>query len=222
MDEYEFDFETLALSPDDILHEMGYRTVKPEKEVTDILYFLLDKIAPDIRPTCTFKLLNGQANDSSVIFDNGEVFQTGSIISRLLNGAHCFAVFAATAGQAFQTFQEEVKKENDMLSIFILDTIGSYIVEKTGDIMEQLLKKKIAGYRHTHRFSPGYCGWPLMDQKHLFGMLGNTPCNITLSDVYLMNPIKSISGIIGIGANVEEKKYGCSICQSDSCYKRKI
>lgn len=108
-----------------------------------------------------------------------------------------------------------------MLHTFILDTIGSCIAEKAGDKMESLLEKEIAGYRHTYRFSPGYCGWPLKEQKEIFRILENRPCGILLSDVFLMHPIKSISGIIGIGNNIQERKYGCDICQLETCYKRK-
>ena len=108
-----------------------------------------------------------------------------------------------------------------MLHIFILDVIGSCIAEKAGDKMELLLEKEIADYNHTNRFSPGYCGWDLTEQKKLFALLDGNPCGIKLSESCLMMPIKSISGIIGTGKNVTKKEYGCQFCELETCYKRK-
>ena len=221
MSEYTLDFDSLDLSPEAVLREMGYNKVRPEKEVSDLLYSILEDIAVITRPSCTFQLLMGETNTSAVILKKTTVLNVGTVIAKLLKGSERFAIFAATAGTAFQQYQDEVKEKGDMLRNFILDTIGSCIAEKAGDKMESLLEKEITNYSHTHRFSPGYCGWPLKEQKKLFHILGDQPCDISLSDVCLMHPIKSISGIIGIGHDIQEKKYGCNICQLETCYKRK-
>lgn len=221
MSEHTFDFDSLDLSLEAVLHEMGYGKVKPGKEVIDILEAFFKDIATFVRPSCTFRLLEGKADESTVLLKNETILNVGTTIAKLLKESERFAIFVATAGIAFAHYQERIKAEGNMLRIFILDTIGSCIAEKVGDKMELLLEKEIANYSHTYRFSPGYCGWPLKDQKELFRILGDQPCSISLSDVYLMYPIKSISGIIGIGYNVKKKKYGCDICQLETCYKRK-
>lgn len=53
-------------------------------------------------------------------------------------------------------------------------------------------------------------------------MLPDRPCGIELTESSLMYPIKSVSGIIGIGSRVERKPYGCTICRNTACYKRRI
>jgi cobalamin-dependent methionine synthase I len=88
--------------------------------------------------------------------------------------------------------------------------------------METALEQEIEGFRHTSRYSPGYCGWHLSEQRKLFRLLGDSPCGIELSDVCLMKPIKSISGIIGVGRNVKEKQYGCRYCEMETCYRKRI
>ena len=218
---YTFDFQSLDLSPADILREMGYGKVKPEKELIDALCTIFDEVAKWVQPACVFQILDGETEMTTIQLGNGEIMSVGAVIAKLLKGATRFALFAATTGEAFQEYQQKIKKDGDMLAVFILDTIGSCIVERAGDKMELLLEKEITGYLHTHRFSPGYCGWSLTEQKMLFRMLGGNPCGILLSDVCLMSPIKSISGIIGIGTDVQVRKYGCEICQLDTCYKRK-
>ncbi|MDR2914435.1 MAG: hypothetical protein LBV74_06355, partial [Tannerella sp.] len=74
----------------------------------------------------------------------------------------------------------------------------------------------------TNRYSPGYCNWSLQEQQKLFHLLGDKPVNVTLSSSCLMQPIKSVSGIIGVGRNVKEKAYGCTVCNNKDCIYRKI
>lgn len=211
----------MELSPDDILREMGYGKVKPEKVVLDTLSAIWEEVVAWARPVCTFRIMDGETATSAILLENHVIMNVGPVIAKLLSGSDRFALFAATVGGGFQEFQQKIGGRGDMLAVYILDTIGSCMVEKVGYEMELLLEKEIVGYSHTHRFSPGYCGWSLMEQKSLFGMLGENPCGISLSDVCMMSPIKSISGVIGIGQDVQVRKYGCEICRMETCYKRK-
>lgn len=217
---YQLDFDSFELTPSDIFQEIGYGKMEPEDEIVAVTNALMSEVATFIQPSCTFGLYDGKLTGSSVIL-NGYIFETGNTISGLLKGSERFCLFTATAGTLFQRFQDKIKEKGDILQTFILDTIGSCIAEKAGDIMEKLLEKEIDGYRHTHRFSPGYCGWALTEQKQLFELLGGSPSDITLSASCLMTPVKSISGIVGIGKKVNEKQYGCHFCELETCYKRK-
>ena len=78
------------------------------------------------------------------------------------------------------------------------------------------------GWRHTNRFSPGYCGWHVSEQKKLFPLFPSAePCGIRLTDSSLMLPIKSVSGVIGLGDGVRKLEYTCGLCTYDKCYRRK-
>lgn len=221
MFDYELDFHSLSLTADDLFAEMGYGAVKPEEPIEELTVAMLTEISSWIVPRCTFSLFSGKTEAGVVYLDSGEQLLVGNTISSLLNGSNRFAFFAATAGTAFQEYQERLKTEGDILNCFIADVIGTCVAEKAGDYMERLLEKELAGMRHTNRLSPGYCGWHLTGQQTLFGLMGGSPCGISLSEVCLMTPIKSISGIIGIGPEVNEKKYGCQYCELETCYKRK-
>jgi len=47
-------------------------------------------------------------------------------------------------------------------------------------------------------------------------------CGIKLSDSCLMDPIKSVSGVIGFGRNVKKTAYECQMCELETCIYRKI
>jgi len=67
------------------------------------------------------------------------------------------------------------------LLLFIWDILGSCIAEATGDIMEKFVETELPGIPHTNRFSPGYCGWHVNEQKLLFSLLPDNVCGITLN-----------------------------------------
>lgn len=221
MQEYELDFSRLSLTVNDLFTEMGYGSTEPEEPVEALTVSMLEEVSSWIVPRCAFGLFDGRMEEDAVSLDGGERIHVGATISSLLKGSGRFALFAATAGTAFQEYQNRLKAEEDILKSFIADVIGTCIAEKAGDCMERLLEEELAGERHTNRLSPGYCGWHLSGQQTLFRLMGGNPCGIGLSEVCLMTPIKSISGIIGIGPDVDEKKYGCQYCELETCYKRK-
>ena len=215
------DFSSLFITVNKIYAEMKYGQTRPEEEIVMLTETLLKEIQNIATPECTFKLYRGRVDSESVCLNESVRLQVGAVLSSLMQGSDHFAIFAATAGNSFQIYQNEIKKEDDLLKTYIVDAIGSCIAESMGDYMEKMLERELKGLRHTNRFSPGYCGWHLSGQVKLFSLLGGNPCGITLSDSCLMMPIKSISGIIGIGSDVNEKIYGCQYCELESCYKRK-
>ena len=141
-----------------------------------------------------------------------------------LRCAEGYALFIATCGEAFERFLQQLKAEGDMVRVFIADAMGSVIAEKCADEMEKNLQLSIdkLGWKHTNRFSPGYCGWHVSQQQLLFPLFNGQTCGVTLTDSSLMLPIKSVSGIIGVGEKVRKLDYTCGLCNFEKCYKRKL
>ena len=215
------DFQSLFITVNKVFAEMEYGKRQPEEQFVMLTETLLEEIQDIATPKFAYKVYRGRVDGENVYLNETVRLQVGTVLSSLMKGSEYVAVFTATAGDSFQRYQNELKKEDDLLKTYIADAIGSCIAESAGDYMERMLEKEIKGLRHTNRFSPGYCGWHLSGQKEIFRILGGNPCDITLSDSCLMMPIKSISGIIGIGYDVNERIYGCQYCELKSCYKRK-
>jgi cobalamin-dependent methionine synthase I len=96
---------------------------------------------------------------------------------------------------------------NEMLHGYIYHIYGSLAVENAMELIQNNLKFEMAktGSEISNRYSPGYCRWTVAEQKKLFSLLPPEFCGITLSDSCLMQPIKSISGFIGIGPKIRHK-----------------
>lgn len=223
--EKELSFADLHIPSSEIYEAMGYGDSVPDRAVADEIGTLLDRIEAVARPRFCFFLTEGvleaEKEELSVC---GTSFSIGKIIARQLRGSESFAFFAATAGVEFEMFQHVLQQEGDMVKIYIADALGSIIAEKAADCMEEVLDEIIRskGWKHTNRFSPGYCGWHVSEQQQLFPLFPVAePCGIKLTDSSLMLPIKSVSGIIGLGGRVRKMEYTCGLCTYSQCYRRK-
>ena len=199
---------------------MGYNNTVPEKEIL----LLVDQVYAEINSICKpqyiYEVYSGNTCDHISIEIKDRKFITGKIITHYLHGMEKCCVFATTAGKEYETLKIQLREKGEMLEEFIADAIGSIIAEAcVSKIVSELTD--IAGYNCTYPYSPGYCNWKLTEQPLLFSLLPDSPCGITLTESCLMLPIKSTSGIIGIGKNIKRKAYACNICEMKNCYKRK-
>jgi len=218
-------YADLRINPSDIYEQMGYGEATPDASTLCEMNDVIKRIKQILRPRFCFFATEGLLNlQEDTLTVSGTSLNVGRIISRQLRGSAAFAFFVATAGIEFEYFQQQLKREGDMVKVFLVDAIGSVIAEKTADMMEESLQADIAerGWRHTNRFSPGYCGWHVSQQQLLFPLFGEaTPCGVKLTDSSLMVPIKSVSGVIGLGPNVRKLEYSCGLCDYKDCYKRR-
>jgi hypothetical protein len=148
-------------------------------------------------------------------------FATDKIIYHQLRHSERIAVFVCTAGENISLWSKQ-RISADPLKGFIADILGSVVVEAAIDAIQQKLHDEMAqaGLKITNRYSPGYCGWVTPEQHKLFSILPKDICGIRLTESALMLPIKSVSGFIGIGANVRFNPYTCQLCEATDCVYR--
>lgn len=212
-------FDSLGILPQEVGRRMGYGEIEPDEFTSALLRRLLEEARARVRPSFYYRILPCRILAESVEVE-GVCFRTEKMLARLLRHSEKIAVFTATAGTCFQRWAEEVAATNDPLELYVLDALGSCIAESAGDYLERQLDNELGDLNHTNRFSPGYCNWPVVEQQKLFGLLPSGICGIRLNESSLMVPVKSISGLIGIGRQVVTKTYGCGICGDKNCYLR--
>lgn len=212
MTEKTLSFEELGITAADVYEQMGYHDAQPDKATQQETATILKEVSQWLRPQFSYFVVNKQPD-----------FEMGNIILRQLRGSEAFALFICTSGLEFETYQHRLKEQGDMVRVFIADALGSVIAEKCADQMEKALQESIdkLGWKHTNRFSPGYCGWHVSQQQLLFPLFQGHTCGVKLTDSSLMIPIKSVSGIIGLGEKVRKLEYTCGLCDFKQCYKRK-
>ena len=213
MTEKTLTYEDLGIALTDIYEAMGYHDVQPDEATRRETLAVVDEVRGWLRPQFCFFVVRELP-----------VFDMGRIIGRQLQGSEAYALFICTSGVAFEAYQQQLKQAGDMVRVFIADSLGSVIAEKTADQMELAVQQGIdkLGWHHTNRFSPGYCGWHVSQQQLLFPLFEGKTCGVTLTDSSLMVPIKSVSGIMGLGGTVRKLEYTCGLCNFEKCYKRKL
>lgn len=221
----ELSYADLGLDLSQVYVQMGYGEAAPDPDVEAETRAVEQGIAEILRPRYGFVVTEGTLDcDGNTLTVGGTVLNIGRIISRQLRGSEAFALFVATAGAEFEDYQMRLRDDDDMVRTFIADSFGSVIAELTADALERSLQDAISarGWRHTNRFSPGYCGWHVSEQQKLFPLFGvPCPCGVRLTESSLMLPIKSVSGVIGLGGGVRKLEYSCGLCDFKDCYKRK-
>ncbi|MDE6394834.1 MAG: methionine synthase, partial [Duncaniella sp.] len=153
--------DELGITPADIYDQMGYGSNLPDPMTVRETEAMLEETLKIIHPLFCFFISDGTLDETGHILSvMGQDFSIGRIISLQLRKSERYAFFVATAGTEFEEFQHQLAAQNDMVRIYIADAIGSVIAEKAADKMEQELERLLlpAGWHHTNRFSPGYCG----------------------------------------------------------------
>lgn len=206
------DYDALMITPVDVYEQMGYHATLPDSQTEAETQAVINEVRQWLMARFCYFVVSHLPD-----------FNMGRIIQNQLRGSEAYALFVCTAGTQFESFQQQMMREGDMVRVFIADALGSVIAEKTADCMERHLQESIdkLHWHHTNRFSPGYCGWHVSQQQYLFPLFEGHTCGISLTDSSLMVPIKSVSGVIGLGKDVRHLDYTCGLCDFDKCYKRR-
>ncbi|MCK9413050.1 MAG: hypothetical protein M0Q53_12165 [Prolixibacteraceae bacterium] len=223
--EYNFDFNELTLDLPGLKAILGYPESPLPAPFDDYLREALDfasqqtdikacsRIIRDVRP---------EPSNGRMVAD-GRSFQVGKTVLKELRNSEALLFFVCTAGKAISDKSTAMLIGEDPAKGYIYDQVGIFLTEAAGDRMHQLIRKELPpGQTTTNRYSPGYCHWDVSDQHTLFTLFPPSPCGVTLTPSALMNPVKSISGVIGIGKEVSYRDYPCALCQSLNCIYRRV
>lgn len=136
-------------------------------------------------------------------------------------------LFAATVGARIVGKIGDAFRGDDAPFGWMLDIVVSAGVERAADAVEALVAKEVGaidpGLRAL-RYSPGYCGWHLSGQRPLFGRLRPDEIGIALTESFIMDPVKSVSGVIVVASPeahlVDNSAPCCARCRDKSCEER--
>lgn len=222
---FQIDFDNLNLDVVKIERVIGYKQDESQETVSELIAEVLEEAKLICSVRAEYRIFD------NIVFDNIErsvriidqVFMIRKIIFSQIKKSDSAALFLCTAGEEIGVKSRNSMNGGDLLTGYIYDVVGSEIVEAAAELMQNELEIRMApsGRNITNRFSPGYCGWDVAEQHKLFSLMPDNFCRIRLTDSALMDPVKSVSGIIGIGENVKRRPYTCSFCDLQNCIYRK-
>lgn len=217
--EYSIDFSEININAKDIGKIIGYH----DKDIPEMVMETIDDILEELIKKCKlqggYKVFENISIKNDLLMVENVEFKTKKIISNSITNSDSIAILVSTAGKELSEWSNELFYEDYSLKGYIADITASILVEKTADLIQYKIEKEAESnfMKITNRYSPGYCGWDITEQHKLFSLLSENFCGISLTDMALMIPIKSISAIIGIGDKVEKKEYKCNACEKTDC-----
>jgi hypothetical protein len=146
-------------------------------------------------------------------------------IGEFLGASECVAPFIATAGPDVERLASELRQQGDDLAALIVNAVGAERAEAAEAMVIERLRGQAQrwSFAPTLPYSPGYCGMALTEQRTLFSLFGDHDVGVTLTDSCLMRPLKSVSGLIGLGPADRVAAIGspCDRCELYNCAMRR-
>jgi hypothetical protein len=214
----------IDVSPADIAAALGYN----DKNIPEHFSVMIGESISWLQSLCAIQAgyrvldLSIAAGRNEGIMAGDTFFGLSKIVTSQLKEAQQVALFVCTIGPVMEEWRRQLQTDRDEVRALFVDTVASAAVEIAAGLLHDHIEATMLGrgMNVTNRFSPGYCGWPVAEQQTLFSLFPAGFCGIVLTESSLMVPIKSISGIIGIGANAARKDYPCNRCEKNNCAYR--
>jgi len=151
-------------------------------------------------------------------------------VADILPNADRLALFTVTLGEDTSAAITKCFASHDFALGSMLDAAASVAVDRAADLVERRYEHELcaAGWEAPPgavlRYSPGYCGWHVSGQRRLFDHLKPERIGVTLRSSFLMEPLKSTSGVL-IAAHRDAHAFAptysfCSHCESKGCRQR--
>jgi len=221
----DIDKTEILIEPGEILRLLGNQNDAIDEHTKDIVNQYIEKSLEVSLPRGAYLISDLLVNKSvHEITVPGITFHPGSIIRSQLDHAEKIALFMVTAGPDAEILTRLLMEKGNYLEGYIADLVASSIVEGIANLLEEHVRlfADNIGMKITNRYSPGYCSWNVEEQQKLFSLFPENCCGISLSSSSLMSPVKSATGIIGIGKKVVYRDYTCEICTFKNCHFRKV
>ena len=195
----------------------------PTEEMRRDAERLADELSAAVRPRYVYRVFGLERLPDGVRLQGAGVDLTGSSARTMLAGCGQAALLACTLGARFDA-KLLALQARDMAEAVMFDALGSALVEAGCDEAERDIHRRFPDRFLTDRFSPGYGDLPLALQPQLCAALdAERRLGITVSRSLLMNPVKSVTAVIGLSDSPRPARVrGCAYCNlRETCTIRK-
>ncbi len=187
--------DELDINMEEAKRYMGYAKGADVSDAEDILKRAHDDIKSALKPSVCYTITFVKIAENLVDF--GLIQMKSDALSRNLKGCGSAFLFAATAGPLVDRLIAK-KQRFSLAEGAIYDAVGSAAAEA---VCNEACRRfeEMAGSKPKPRFSPGYGDLDISIQPDFLRVLdAGRKCGITLTDNYLMAPLKSVTAIAGI------------------------
>jgi hypothetical protein len=183
-----------------------------EKNIED----LIQTVQPVASPKALYRASFVDKEGENSVEIDGICF-TSKILRKNLEHIGRVFPYVVTCGKELDSIQTS---ENDIIEKYCLDTIKEIILVFAHVYLEEYLKEKYAIRQISHMNPGSLDDWPMEQQRQLFSLFGNVEdlIGVKLRESYLMDPIKTVSGIY-FPTEIDFKS--CMLCPRQNCSHRR-
>jgi hypothetical protein len=213
-----------TIENDDLAKLLGGQKKKSlSKSIRKKLRTARQKLNKLIKPSVHYRIVKPSAMDNDVVQLDETVEFSSTQLAKTLKNAEEIVCFVGTIGTGVENEINRLMGKQQLAEAYILDAMASVAVENMIDRFQDLMEDRFSAEDRsvTLRFSPGYCDWPVTQQKKLFNILECRQLNVELLDSCLMKPRKSISGVFGITPQKCTSYNPCRDCPTRNCESRR-
>jgi hypothetical protein len=130
-----------------------------------------------------------------------------------------------TIGGGVEKIMETYDRRGEMGKALVANVFGSAAAEAAADVANAFIRDDVVreGLRCSRRFSPGYGGWDVAEQRWILPALEGDALGVELTDGCMMVPRKSITFAVNIGERPVEMRddNACNGCELINCAYRR-
>jgi hypothetical protein len=212
-----------------VLHNQGFREgVAVKKIIQDLITEALEIFSQCAQPLSLLSEVS--VKEFKHIFGGAGRNAPDTPLQQIFHRADRLVLYALTMGSEVSAKINACFSNNNFALGAILDSVASLAAENAVEVCEasffNTLSHKINSLPKNHvlSYSPGYCGWHISGQEKLFRFLRPERIGIFLNESFLMNPLKSVSGVLVEGKkeiHIFKSNFPfCSYCKHHSCRER--
>lgn len=154
----------------------------------------------------------------------GKMNITSRSLGRNLKGCGNVVLLGATLGTGVDLMMKRFSL-TDMAKTVVLQACAAAYLEEYLDQLQEKIGEELRQQEKwlRPRFSPGYGDFDIHHQKDILQMLDTAKTiGLTMTDSYMLTPVKSVTALIGI-SDSDEKCHikGCESCGKTDCIYRR-
>lgn len=202
---YRADGFNISVQRAEVARYLGYGTHEIPERVAKMMDDIEANAPSLLEPTCAYRTMT---NDE--FYHSHYVCHISAIVACLV-----------TIGGKLEEVVTKYKLSGDLSHALILDSYGSAAAEAAADVAEAMIREKISesGLKASPRFSPGYGGWNVAEQKWVFAAVEGDKIGVRLTPGQMLVPRKSITFAMTIGDQPVDMRAAdvCEHCGMVNC-----
>ena len=210
----------MELSEKEVLRYLGYHDKTPDKRILSLINHIKAELNECVNQKSACEITDCLIDGASVTM--GCLKIQSEDLSKHLTGCRKTALFAATLGAGADTLIRRYSAA-DMEKAVIAQAICTAMIEAYCDEIESKIASMAMAEELflTARFSPGYGDFNVIYQQDLLHLLDcGKRIGLTLTEGYMLIPVKSVIAVIGLTEHQNCDIEKCNGCDKDCEFRR--